>query len=166
MKEVLAVIKHDNKEYVKKFNKIVDSAHLTTPQIEKYGNVIIGQVLDDYSGYKKALRLKKFLGTGTSEESIALDMVLLNAGNLSGKYSMGIGSIKNRLEIFQQENTIDKDSYVLARILYKMQSGKRISYDRKEEESKWVDVPEEFLAETYELLQFDVKPRFSILKRH
>jgi hypothetical protein len=164
--ELLATVDSENKEYIEEFNNIMNSERLTIPKIENYSQTVIGQLLEEFLGYKIALRLKKFFGTEICKENTELDNRILKAGNLSGKYSLSI--VSNReIKVFQEEHDIPVESYVLSDMIYKYnkRNGERIFKEEKKMPDRWVKVPAGFLNKTYALLKEEDKTRFVVLKK-
>ena len=162
MKDFLTFV--DDETYAAEFSRIICSERLTVPQIEGYKIPVIGQVLSDFLGYEKALRLKKFFGTETCQESSLLGTKLLKAGNILERYGLSIGSNKG-LEIFQERHDIPMESYILSKLFYRIYRNNDRVLDKEEiMPSKWIAVPEPFLVDTYRLLPDNCKSRFRLLK--
>jgi hypothetical protein len=145
--EVLATLTPKKDEtYVSNFKRIVlnTSPCLSVPEIESLCSEkpIIGQVLEDCFDYKIILSLKRL---EKFDKPSGIGKVWLVAKNISGKCGLGVGYKNNVVEIFQEHHDADENQYFLTYFNY---------YNNiyRDERTKWLKPPQDFLQKTFDLL--------------
>lgn len=141
MKEiVLQTIKHkENESYSKGFNDLTRGENfLTKERIYVYGlnkeHPVLGNVLNNVFDYKTVLNLDTF--------ETAKDQ-WMTVKHLNGTRSLGVGLNRDRgIEIFLRNTGKETDEYSL--------------YGRVH----WIEIPEEFLQETLNMIPNGYKPGF------
>lgn len=140
--------------YVREFEKLISekSLSLSCPQLKNLcpKEPIIGHVMNDYLGYEKALSMSMLEAI---DDYRGLWLVVRH---LNDKYGLGVGSVKNAVEIFQENHGVNRDRYFLSYDIDTPLSGK----------SSWIEVTQDFRKKTFNLLAEWSKKEFGTLVKN